>query len=305
MGEEKDGSEDEEDEDASQKAPPARKRHIIESDEEEDEEAEEPTTEKGSASEVVAPAEKSANSTTPGTAAAAVTPNQLPGLPSQIAALPTSVLQPQPGPPSSAPPTPQVPAQVAQMRGCTPSTEGTSPTKSKRNRKPKTPNTGTPLPQYIPNSEDVPTSIDAINKNIEDMDEQQMEKLMEEEDYANQQLQLVALQIEREKKRKEMEAKKLDEGVPSVVSPQQEAKVPKKRGRKPKNSQNPSDVNSDVVSAPYASSPLMMMTKDGVPNNAELSEPPGSITLFSDVTAPMVNNSEAAVKKRRGRGKLT
>ncbi|XP_064214033.1 remodeling and spacing factor 1 isoform X2 [Tribolium castaneum] len=50
--------------------------------------------------------------------------------------------------------------------------------------------------------------IDQINRNVEMMDENQMEKMMEEEEYANKQLQLVAQQLEKEKRRKEREAKK-------------------------------------------------------------------------------------------------
>lgn len=50
--------------------------------------------------------------------------------------------------------------------------------------------------------------IDSINKDMEDMDEEEMEKMMNEEEYANKQLQLVAQQIEKEKKRQERKAKK-------------------------------------------------------------------------------------------------
>lgn len=126
--------------------------------------------------------------------------------------------------------------------------------------------------------------IDVINKNMEEMNEQEMEKMMEEEEYANRQLQLVALQIEKEKKRKEREAKKLE------MLTMQEDLSTKKRSRKPKNLDFP----------PIPQSVSMMSSE--LQNNAELSEPPGvSLPMFGDMGV-LSSSPEDIPKKRRGRG---
>lgn len=115
-----------------------------------------------------------------------------------------------------------------------------------------------------------PNPIEEINKNLEEMDEKEMEKMMEEEEYANKQLQLVALQIEKEKRRKEREAQMLNQ-----------EDIPKKRGKKP-------NASSNVLNADFQ-------------NNAELSEPPGiSLPIFGD----MSQEKEETPKKKKGRGEL-
>lgn len=113
-----------------------------------------------------------------------------------------------------------------------------------------------------------PDPIEEINKNLEEMDEKEMEKMMEEEEYANKQLQLVALQIEKEKRRKEREAQMLNQ-----------EDIPKKRGKKP-------NAGSNLLNADFQ-------------NNAELSEPPGiSLPIFGD----MSQEKEETPKKKKGRG---
>lgn len=120
--------------------------------------------------------------------------------------------------------------------------------------------------------------IEEINRNIEEMSEKDMEKMMEEESYANSQLALVALQIEKEKRRKEQEAKNLE------MLMQQNQKGAKKRGRK-----DQPDIPVDMMMNDYA-------------NNAELSEPPGvSLPIFGDLP-PLPDTLEEAPKKRKGRG---
>lgn len=122
--------------------------------------------------------------------------------------------------------------------------------------------------------------IEEINKNIEEMSETDMEKLMEEESYANKQLALVALQIEKEKRRKEQEANKNLE-----VLLQHSQKSSKKRGRN-----DPSDFAVDLMMGDYQ-------------ENAELSEPPGvALPIFADL--PMSNSPEDTPKKRKGRGEF-
>lgn len=123
--------------------------------------------------------------------------------------------------------------------------------------------------------------IEEINKNIEEMSEKDMEKLMEEESYANKQLALVALQIEKEKRRKEQEAKNLE-----VLLQHSQKSGINKRGRR-----DPSELPVDLVMDDYQ-------------NNAELSEPPGvALPMFGDL--PPINSSpEEAPKKRKGRGKF-
>ncbi|XP_044262904.1 remodeling and spacing factor 1-like [Tribolium madens] len=101
--------------------------------------------------------------------------------------------------------------------------------------------------------------IDQINRNVEMMDENQMEKMMEEEEYANKQLQLVAQQLEKEKRRKEREAKKVEDSKMQFM-------------------QEPLVGNVIVNSE----------------NNDELSEPPGvSLPLFAEL------GGEEDAKKRR------
>lgn len=120
--------------------------------------------------------------------------------------------------------------------------------------------------------------IEAINKNIEEMSETDMEKLMEEESYANKQLALVALQIEKEKRRKEQEAKNLE------VLLQHSQKTSKKRSR------NDPNLPVDLMMSDYQ-------------NNAELSEPPGvSLPIFGEL--PPGNSPEEVPKKRKGRGEF-
>lgn len=123
--------------------------------------------------------------------------------------------------------------------------------------------------------------IEEINRNIEEMSEKDMEKLMEEESYANKQLALVALQIEKEKRRKEQEARNLE------VLLQHSQKTSNKRSRR-----DASELPVDLVMGDYQ-------------NNAELSEPPGvTLPIFGDL--PPINNSpEEAPKKRKGRGTST
>lgn len=158
---------------------------------------------------------------------------------------------------------------------------------------------GTPLVQdsELLDIDDELDPIEQINKNVEQMNEQEMEKMMEEEDYANKQLQLIALQIEKEKKRKEREAKRLEQ-----LMEQKEQKIPKKRGRKPKNQML--NANADVIPpTPFGTNETAAALINSVmTNNAELSEPPGvSLPMFSEI-AP-VFNADGTPKKRRGRGK--
>lgn len=124
--------------------------------------------------------------------------------------------------------------------------------------------------------------IEEINKNIEEMSETDMEKLMEEESYANKQLALVALQIEKEKRRKEQEARNLE----VLLQHSQKTTATKKRGRN-----DPADLGVD----------LMM---DDYQNNEELSEPPGvALPIFADIP-PLSTSPEEAPKKRKGRGEF-
>lgn len=172
-----------------------------------------------------------------------------------------------------------------------------------------------PIPEGVPthlykDKEDEPNPIEEINKNVEQMDENEMEKMMEEEEYANKQLQRVAVQIEKEKKRKEREAKKQQVilqqqqqqhtqipplSVVAAPTPPQPLPVhtPKKRGRKPKNQfQMFNPVQEPIVSNVDGS----MVNND---NNDELSEPPGvSLPMFGDLGGS--EGAEDAGKKRRG-----
>ncbi|KRT80721.1 PHD finger motif containing protein [Oryctes borbonicus] len=140
------------------------------------------------------------------------------------------------------------------------------------------------LPDDIVDDNDVDDElnpIDEINKNLEEMDEEEMEKLMEEEEYANKQLQLVAMQLEKEKKRKEREAKKKE--ITTTV----DTKAPKKRGKK--------KLSNVVQIATLQVGPDMQ-------SNPELSEPPGvTIPIFSEI--PPSTPIDGSPKKRRGRGK--
>lgn len=136
-----------------------------------------------------------------------------------------------------------------------------------------------------PNQEfEEPNPIDEINKNVEQMD---MEMMIEDEEYANKQLHLVAIQIEKERKRKEKEALKLElEQQQQQLQQQQqppqqqqfipEQKVPKKRGRKPKNYN------------PETGLPIPTINMDTITNSM-----PRSTGENNELELP---------KKRRGRG---
>lgn len=147
------------------------------------------------------------------------------------------------------------------------------------------------LPDDLDNDDDDGLNpIEEINKNLEEMDEEEMEKLMEEEEYANKQLQLMAMQLEKEKKRREREAKKKEMALTTATPPVE--KSPKKRGRK--NKQADTSPNSNVVQIGA------LQVGPDMQSNPELSEPPGiTIPIFSEIPPPI----EASPKKRRGRGK--
>lgn len=108
--------------------------------------------------------------------------------------------------------------------------------------------------------------IDQINRNVEMMDENEMEKMMEEEEYANKQLQLVAQQLEKEKRRKEREAKKAIE-----------------------------DTKMQFMQEPLVGNVIINSE-----NNDELSEPPGvSLPLFAEL------GDEDSKKRRNVKNKKT
>lgn len=135
--------------------------------------------------------------------------------------------------------------------------------------------------------------IEKINKNLEEMDSDEMEKMMEEEEFANKQLQLVALQLEKEKKRKAEEAKRF-EIEPITIIPA----VPAKRGRKPK-SKEVLEMPKALVHEPIVSNVKALIRNDN--DNDELSEPPGvALPLFEELASRKVE--EETPKKNRSRG---
>lgn len=135
--------------------------------------------------------------------------------------------------------------------------------------------------------------IEKINKNLEEMDSDEMEKMMEEEEFANKQLQLVALQLEKEKKRKAEEAKRLESEV-KIVTPT----VPAKRGRKPK-IKEATEIPKAVVHEPIISNVKALIRNDN--DNDELSEPPGvALPLFEELAPRKIE--EETPKKSRSRG---
>ncbi|KAJ8919133.1 hypothetical protein NQ315_012118 [Exocentrus adspersus] len=134
--------------------------------------------------------------------------------------------------------------------------------------------------------------IEKINKNLEEMDSDDMEKMMEEEEFANQQLQLVAMQLEKEKKRKAEEAKRLELEEKSITPP-----VPAKRGRKPKAKELP----KNIVHEPIVSNVKALIRNDV--DNDELSEPPGvALPLFEELSSRKTED-EAPKRTTRGRGR--
>lgn len=136
--------------------------------------------------------------------------------------------------------------------------------------------------------------IEKINKNLEEMDSDEMEKMMEEEEFANKQLQLVALQLEKEKKRRAEEAKRLESETKTVASV-----VPAKRGRKPKQKEPP-QMQKSVVHEPIVSNVKALIRNDN--DNDELSEPPGvALPLFEEL-ASRKTDEETTPKRSRGRG---
>lgn len=128
-----------------------------------------------------------------------------------------------------------------------------------------------------------PNPIEEINKNVEAMD---MEMMIEDEEYANKQLQLVAVQIEKERKRKEKEAamKLEQEQQQQSLQVTPEPKIPKKRGRKPKNYDPQTGLVTPPISIPIIIETVTPIAFSG-PVNYE-------------------NNEGDTPKKRRGRGIL-
>jgi hypothetical protein len=156
------------------------------------------------------------------------------------------------------------------------------------------------LPEGIPSSrsqlmreedgEDEPNPIDQINRNVEMMDENEMEKMMEEEEYANKQLQLVALQLEKEKRRKEREAKKLEGVLPMQMPQQQDLK---KRPKKKEHFQFSGPMQEPLV----GNVDNLIVNSE---NNDELSEPPGvSLPMFAEL-GTAGEGLDDPQKKRRG-----
>ncbi|KAJ8941454.1 hypothetical protein NQ318_016894 [Aromia moschata] len=136
--------------------------------------------------------------------------------------------------------------------------------------------------------------IDELDKSIESMDSDEMERMMEEEEYANKQLQLVAMQLEKEKKWKAKEGNNFEFGGKAS-----EPTTPVKRGRKPKPNQ-PSPVAQNVIHEPIVTNVRALIRNDD--SNDELSEPPGvALPLFEELA--LRRNDEETPKKRRGRGK--
>jgi remodeling and spacing factor 1 len=159
------------------------------------------------------------------------------------------------------------------------------------------------LPEGIPSSrsqlmreedgEDEPNPIDQINRNVEMMDENEMEKMMEEEEYANKQLQLVALQLEKEKRRKEREAKKLEGVLPMQMPQQQDLK---KRPKKKEHFQFSGPMQEPLV----GNVDNLIINSE---NNDELSEPPGvSLPMFAEL-GTAGEGLDDPQKKRRARNK--
>ena len=136
--------------------------------------------------------------------------------------------------------------------------------------------------------------IEKINKNFEEMDEKEMKLMMEEEEYATRQLQLMAVHLEKEKKRKQREAKKKLENE-NMGDP----KVPKKRGRKPK----PTDDILQVIPTTNVLTDVSPINLETANVNFESPEyPPVTVSGFVE---NMHNNTgiDMTPKKRKARSK--
>lgn len=139
------------------------------------------------------------------------------------------------------------------------------------------------------------TDIPVIAANPEGMDDEEVGMMMEEEEFANKQLELMAIQLAKEKKRKEMEAQL--SAMQPVVNTGEE---PKKRGRRKKYVEGASPLKQQLQQ--QLTVPPMIISKaliNPVPIEAEQEDSMEE----SPVPTTVQDLSLTSPAKRRGRGK--
>ncbi|XP_044757448.1 remodeling and spacing factor 1 [Coccinella septempunctata] len=131
-----------------------------------------------------------------------------------------------------------------------------------------------------PVSNRVPVNLTKIEKSLDELDEDEVEEMMENEEYANRQLELAAIQI-REAKRMKQELEKKEQQPPLTITRKPTDMIPKKQGTGRFFNMKPSP-------EPMLGNSSMLMNDD---DNDELSEPPGvTLPLFSELGAMKVHN---------------
>lgn len=170
-----------------------------------------------------------------------------------------------------------------------------------------------PIVVPLANPEAIPhTDIPVIAANPEDLNEEVVGMMMEEEEFANKQLELMAIQLAKEKKKKELEAQQKMEVLEPVAPPTLDAQ-PKKRGRRKKFVEGTSPLKQQLQQNLTVPPMIINKTLLNPPvYNKDVVEPEKSLvdpnfiqnpTEYPSVPTTVQDLSLTTPPKRRGRGK--
>lgn len=161
----------------------------------------------------------------------------------------------------------------------------------------------------------IPPDIPVIAANPDDLDDEEIGMMMEEEEYANKQLELMAIQLAKEKERRRLEAERektkltVSFAPPPVVAsvPAPVENQPKKRGRRKKFVEGVSPLKQQLqqqARIPPIIINKALITPPPVLNNEEI-EPEKTIipTENLSLVPTVVEDLSMSPTKRRGRGK--
>lgn len=176
----------------------------------------------------------------------------------------------------------------------------------------------TPKDEPIPlQKTEIPADIPPITTNPHSSDDEEMVQMMESEEYANKQLELMAIQLAKDKKRKEYEIQQQQQKIiiplqpvlpPAVENPipfteQVEPPQPKKRGRRKKFVEGTSPLKQQLQAkiVPPIIIQKALITPPPVLNETDQEKP---IIPQENIQVPsVVQDLSGSPPKRRGRGK--
>lgn len=125
-----------------------------------------------------------------------------------------------------------------------------------------------------------PVNLAKIDKSLDELDEEEVEEMMENEEYANRQLELAAIQIREAKRLKELQNKEASKLPPTILKKPTEIFPKKQTTGRFFNMKPPQE-------SMLGNSSLVMNDDD----NDELSEPPGvTLPLFSELGSMKAHN---------------